>query len=1537
MLIFFLKILTQECFNFDNDYNCNDNQFEYPEEWDERCFQTPPRNDIFGNYKPSYQDMHYFVGYVQLKYSEHRDSCTINFITKINPKLGIEGQDYKIIYKFGEIEQENNIFVVNSYNSFPNGIPISAKIIDDKNNELVKLSLENEYFLWDNPIINQDEKYENGQKGVIVELFGWPFNDIAEECEFIGYSGYMGVKIWPPNESILTYESIDNGELNSWLYLYEPVSYKLESRMGDKNQLKNMIKRCRENGVRIYSELVINQMSGNGNDMYTNHKNNDCSTWGPKSGSSGSPFWTTRGLYKNNIYTGLKPVLEYPAVPYFASDFHCYREVNNKRNGNDLNYGWIFPKLADLNTEKEYVQQRIADFLTELISIGISGFSFNAAKHISPDNFVEIFKKFKNNLGGGEFPEDFLAYLQFDMQQDEITLFFCRNNYDFGRGFVDKLKTEQFNDNDINKIKLWNSGYIYDRFLQCDGEWVISENRHILSLYIQEIQKTSSNDIYIIQKNLNEHKNLNIQMLKDVRRNWKIKMLFSSCSLTNNGGIGFPDGKSDCKKCKNEQCKNECTKSVPFQKAYNPLSLGYDSGNETNWKEGTYTRVHRNIDIINAMREWMGFENFTENELYEKERFKADCNESCLICNEESKILNKCIYCNIEKGYYPIFYGNIYERYHECIHNDSNIERLYLDLEDNYFKPCYESCRTCNKEGNKINHNCLTCDINYIFMPEDLDSNNCVLNCTNPYYFNSFGQYKCSDTSKCPKEAKFLIKEKNKCINDCQNDNIYKYEYNGNCLRDCPENTLKEQFLCKDLIMETDNFINSEKVAIIPTHLSPFNNKNNNEKCILSEEEIESKKISKNILDSLVKEYSDNYKYEENHISQFKNDDYRIIIYKNSNCINELNLSFPIIDFGNCYSKAQNFYSINDSLIIVTMEKYNNNNPITTNSFFDPKTNSKLEAETICKEIPIIIEECLSSFINKKENYDLMVYLTNQGINIFDLKDSFYTNICFDFDFPINRDITLKDRLLTFYPNITVCDPGCERIGINLTTMKAICRCQFIDILNSEFFKDNFIASNFVDEVYEFISETNIEVIKCYKYMFKYFFKLFGGYIVIVLIIFQIILSIFYFKFHLLNVKRYINRITQDYLDYLLEKDKDKHKRKEKIEKDEKEDKKREKNDKSKKKEKNEKEDKGNEKKRKKDKDKKEKNEKDIKKENKENKEKKIKVDKEKTDKKDGKDKDGIRITFLNERLNHNKKKSNYFPSLKNMQKSSGRLMTKDSSVLAINKTNFCYKDYIRNSTKNIPINKSKITENFKEKTKGNNINFDEYLETSIDDMDYDDAIKKEKRKFFSYLFESIRERQIIISTFILKDPLKPRSIKIMLFNLNILLYFVINGLFFNEEYVSKVYNLKTEEKFFSFLPRSINRLAYTTLASLAINFIVECFKIDEKKLRGIFIREKKDIINLKKEVSLLVKLVIKRYFAFIIVCFFLLLVSFYYLLCFNYVYPHAQIEWVKSSIIVIIIFQIISILSSFLETSLRYMSFLCKSEKLYKLSKLLD
>lgn len=48
--------------------------------------------------------MHYLVGYAQMIYSSNRNECTINFITKVNPMLGIENEDFKIIYKFGGIE-----------------------------------------------------------------------------------------------------------------------------------------------------------------------------------------------------------------------------------------------------------------------------------------------------------------------------------------------------------------------------------------------------------------------------------------------------------------------------------------------------------------------------------------------------------------------------------------------------------------------------------------------------------------------------------------------------------------------------------------------------------------------------------------------------------------------------------------------------------------------------------------------------------------------------------------------------------------------------------------------------------------------------------------------------------------------------------------------------------------------------------------------------------------------------------------------------------------------------------------------------------------------------------------------------------------------------------------------------------------------------------------------------------------------------------------------------------------------------------------
>ncbi len=43
-------------------------------------------------------------------------------------------------------------------------------------------------------------------------MFGWPYEDIEQECEFLGNAGYLAVKVFPPQEAILTFDTADEGE-----------------------------------------------------------------------------------------------------------------------------------------------------------------------------------------------------------------------------------------------------------------------------------------------------------------------------------------------------------------------------------------------------------------------------------------------------------------------------------------------------------------------------------------------------------------------------------------------------------------------------------------------------------------------------------------------------------------------------------------------------------------------------------------------------------------------------------------------------------------------------------------------------------------------------------------------------------------------------------------------------------------------------------------------------------------------------------------------------------------------------------------------------------------------------------------------------------------------------------------------------------------------------------------------------------------------------------------------------------------------------
>ena len=89
------------------------------------------------------------------------------------------------------------------------------------------------------------------------------------------------------------------------------------------------------------------------------------------------------------------------------------------------------------------------------------------------------------------------------------------------------------------------------------------------------------------------------------------------------------------------------------------------------------------------------------------------------------------------------------------------------------------------------------------------------------------------------------------------------------------------------------------------------------------------------------------------------------------------------------------------------------------------------------------------------------------------------------------------------------------------------------------------------------------------------------------------------------------------------------------------------------------------------------------------------------------------------------------------------------------------------------------------------------------------------------------------MNTFFNPDNLKPLTIKVLLLLLNIDLYFVINGLFFSESYISELFHSDKEEKFFSFFPRSISRFFYTTVVGGIVSTIMGCIIVEEKKVKG--------------------------------------------------------------------------------------------------------
>jgi alpha-amylase len=219
--------------------------------------------------------------------------------------------------------------------------------------------------------------------GVMANLFEWNWNSVAKECtDVLGPAGFGGVQVAPPQDSVKR-TALGNGSdtiLHPWWEVYQPVDYVLTSRMGSEAEFKAMVKTCRQAGVKVYVDAVINHMTGQGDTSYGGR------------------------TFQRYAYSDLGVNHD---ASYANSDFHYYSGDCPSSDGGIQDYNNLaqvrncnLVGLADLRTDTTKVRKTLAAYLNKLLGYGVSGFRVDAAKHIGQPDLDAIYSRLHNTVDG---------------------------------------------------------------------------------------------------------------------------------------------------------------------------------------------------------------------------------------------------------------------------------------------------------------------------------------------------------------------------------------------------------------------------------------------------------------------------------------------------------------------------------------------------------------------------------------------------------------------------------------------------------------------------------------------------------------------------------------------------------------------------------------------------------------------------------------------------------------------------------------------------------------------------------------------------------------------------------------------------------------------------------------------------------------------------------------------------------------------------------------------------------------------------------
>ena len=439
---------------------------------------------------------------------------------------------------------------------------------------------------------------------------------------------------------------------------------------------------------------------------------------------------------------------------------------------------------------------------------------------------------------------------------------------------------------------------------------------------------------------------------------------------------------------------------------------------------------------------------------------EKDCYFTCEDCDEEpvndesGNVINQnCKKC-IEEYYFKYFTKDCY---YEDIKNDG----YYLDTKESSYvwKKCYEECQTCNKSGNSTYMNCLSCKDNFYVTLEGncapILSTETLIFDINSTYINSF-----LDSTQ---------------INKDQN---------------ISESKSSEQTSLSEFRSQIENnitkYLNSSSLIIGSNFIA----------VILSSDEMDPKdqlKLGISAIDL-------------------------------GNCTHVIRAHYNI--------------SSEESLIILNIETKKNESEKNDEGSFDLGRNNQVEIYdfsgrkldlSVCKD-----EIKIMKYIGDVEELDIKSAksLSVQGIDVFNASDNFFNDLCHKYDNNLGKDAIIDDRRKDIYQNATFCQVGCSYSGMDYELMTANCLCnsriiQDITQNVTEDIRDKSTNLNFKTLTKSFLSNlkgSNIKVIFCYNLVFDFqrLLKNIGFYIMFVMFIAQIIFLCIYLTKKLKPIKVYM-------------------------------------------------------------------------------------------------------------------------------------------------------------------------------------------------------------------------------------------------------------------------------------------------------------------------------------------------------------------------------------------------------------------------------